>query len=142
MYICHNGANKSNFQYQTAASLWSRRNFYALLVGMQLDTKNMEYCVVKKNCLVKMRHAYPVTSSSIGRPCQIMFIFDMLFKNKHENVHRKTIWIKQKPCFNIRRDKWSVVGSKNKVLYSDEKKQDSTLNKTQTHCTDVLRKIS
>jgi len=35
-----------------------------------------------------------------------------------------------------------VVGSKNKVLYSDEKKQDSTLNKTQTHCTDVLRKIS
>lgn len=109
---------------------------------MQLDTKNMEYCVVKKNCLVKMRHAYPVTSSSIGRPCQIMFIFDMLFKNEHENVHRKTMWIKQKPCFNIRRDKWSVVGSKNKVLYSDEKKQDSTLNKTQTHCTDVLRKIS
>ena len=33
---------------------------------------------------------------------------------------------------NIRRDKLSVVGSKNKVFYSDEEKQDSTLNKTDT----------
>lgn len=91
-----------------------------------------------------MVHAYPATSSSTDRLCQVeMFIFDMFFKNKHKNVCRKTIWIKQKATpIDIRRInylqygqriKYHIVLRRNKILFQTKHGHIAI---------DVLRKIS